>query len=456
MFSDKSPQILEDFLSEIIADGADPNVTAHTNVIVQRRELHDKQVEIKASRAKRKMIRAGRRGGKTVLASDIAVEAFLDGRRVLYATPTSDQITKFWYEVKQALQDGIDHGKYKKNESSHVIEVVGTENRIRAKTAWNADTLRGDFADVLILDEFQLMTENTWDEVGSLMLMDNNGDAIFIYTPPSLRFAHKSRAKDPQYAAKMFEKAKKDKSGRWAAFHFTSHDNPYISEEALAEIVDDISETSYRQEVLAEDVNEAPGALWTRDTLEKFRVKKLPDFAVVVVAIDPSATSTGDDAGIIGAGMCKIGDQKHFYAFRDETIQGSPAQWAQKAIELYYDIEADYIVAEKNNGGEMVSTVIHQIDPRVKVKLVWASRGKQTRADPVSTVFEKGRGHIVGNLYALEDELCLWVPGDPSPNRLDAMVWAGTQLVLKYKKAGTFGSSPVRAQTPKRRIVPRR
>jgi phage terminase large subunit-like protein len=240
----------------------------------------------------------------------------------------------------------------------------------------------------------------------------------------------------------MFKKAQKDESGRWAAFHFTSHDNPYISETALEDLADDISELAYRQEILAQDVDEAPGALWKRDTLTKFREESIPDFAKVIVAIDPSATAAGDDAGIIGAGMRKLGSKRHFYCFEDHTIQGSPAVWAQKAIDLYYEIGADYIVAEKNNGGEMVSTVINQIDPDIRVRLVWASRGKQTRAEPVSTMFEKGYGHIVGNLYALEDELCLWVPGDPSPNRLDAMVWAATDLVLQYREAGTFGRNP--------------
>jgi len=440
--SPRSPKTLEAKSLALLADLVDPTINPHTEYPAVRIDLHGKQKEIKESGAKRKVVRGGRRGGKTVLASDIAVEKFQQGRRVLYAAPTIDQVGKFWHEVTKALSRGIAAGAYRKNETSHYVEVEGTENRIRAKTAWNANTLRGDYADFLILDEYQLMSEDTWDEVGSPMLLDNNGDALFIYTPPSLRFRTKTRAKDPQHAAKLFKKAAADKSGRWAGFHFTSHDNPHISREALEEITEDITELAYRQEILAEDVDEAPGALWTRDMIEKTRVTEVPDLAAVIVAVDPSGSADGDAAGIVGAGMNVQMKKRHFYALEDWSIQGLPEIWAQRAIDLYYELDADRIVAEKNFGGEMVATVIKQIDPTVKVILVHASRGKYVRAEPVSTVFSQGRGHIVGRMPALEDELCLWVPGDPSPNRLDAMVWAGTDLVLKYKKAGTWGRSP--------------
>jgi hypothetical protein len=108
---------------------------------------HDKQRLFIDSPAKRKVIRAGRRGGKTVGNSIYAVEKFLAGRRVLYATPTAEQIGRFWATVTRALYEPIKAGVYYKNETEHIIELPGTEQRIRAKTAWNADTLRGDYAD---------------------------------------------------------------------------------------------------------------------------------------------------------------------------------------------------------------------------------------------------------------------------------------------------------------------
>jgi phage terminase large subunit-like protein len=100
-------------------------------------------------------------------------------------------------------------------------------------------------------------------------------------------------------------------------------------------------------------------------------------------------------------------------------------------VAAYHRHSADRIVAEANNGGEMVALTIKTIDPAVPVKLVYASRGKQTRAEPISAIYEQGRGHHVGNFPKLEDEMCLWVPGMPSPNRMDALVWTATELMGK-------------------------
>lgn len=386
---------------------------------------HDKQRAFIDSKAKRKIIRAGRRGGKTVGISIYAVERFLSGRRLLYAAPTAEQVGRFWVTVTRALSEATDAGVFKKNETEHIIELPGTEQRIRAKTAWNADTLRGDYADDLIFDEWQLIDEDAWEVVGAPMLLDNDGDATFIYTPPSLHSRSVSKARDPQHAAKMFKMAQQDKSGRWEAFHFSSMDNPYISQTALSEITKDMTNLAYRMEILAEDVNEAPGALWTRADIEKNRVTSIPDFARVVVGVDPTATSGGDEAGIITAGS----NADHCYTLADDSTGGSPQTWAKAAVTAYHRHKADMIVAEKNNGGEMVEAVIKQVDPTVRVKLVWASRGKATRAEPISAMSEQGRDHHVGAFPALEDELCLWIPGDDSPNRLDAKVWAYTELI---------------------------
>lgn len=229
---------------------------------VHLRRPHARQREFLESPAKRKVIRAGRRGGKTTGVGIMAVEAFLAGRRVLYAAPTQEQVDAFWWEVKRALAEPIDAGVFVKNESLHIIELPGTKQRIRAKTAWNADTLRGDYADLLILDEWQLMDEQAWELVGAPMLLDNDGDAVFVYTPPSLASRSVSKARDPRHAAKMFKRAQTDRTGRWEAFHFTSRDNPHISAEALADLAADMTELAIRQEIEAEDVDEPPGAVY--------------------------------------------------------------------------------------------------------------------------------------------------------------------------------------------------
>ena len=391
---------------------------------------HAKQDEFINSPAKRKIIRAGRRSGKTVGISIAAVKWFLDGHRVLYTAPTMEQVGRFWSTVTRALHEAIRRKVLRKNESEHFIEVEGTEQRIKAKTSWNADTLRGDYAGKLIFDEWQLMNEDAWGLVGAPMLLDNDGDAIFIYTPPSLHSRSVSKANDPQHAAKLFKKAQNLQNGgstRWAAFHFTSRDNPHLSKDALDEITGDMSSLAYRMEIMAEDVDEAPGALWTRKTIDDNRVLSAPHLSRLVVSVDPSTTSAGDEAGLVVCG--KNGD--HGYIIADESIQGSPLVWAKAAVTAYHKHKADLIVAEKNQGGEMVELTIRQVDPDVNVKLVHASRGKQARAEPVSAKAEKGMIHHVGNFPVLEDELCLWTPGDSdSPNRLDAMVWGMTELMF--------------------------
>ena len=401
---------------------------------VRLRTPHKKQEAFIEHPAKRKIIRAGRRSGKTTGISVYAVQMFLERRRVLYATPTADQIERFWFEVTRSLGEPIDVGVLYKNETRHIIELPGTEMRIRAKTAWNADGMRGDYADVLIYDEWQLMNEDAWGVVGAPMLLDNNGDAVFIYTPPSIRSHGMTRADDPRHAAKLYKEAKADDTGRWAAFHFTSHDNPYISEEALGEITLDMTSLAYRQEILAEDIEDNPGALWRRGWIQ--RETQAPDFARVAVAVDPTASKGGDECGIVGGGVCYDDDtaDPHLYVLEDVSTHGSPDEWGRAAVTLYHKLGADILVAEKNNGGDMVEHVIKTIDRSVSVKLVHASRGKYVRAEPVSAVYEQGRGHHVGTFALLEDEMCQWEPGSDSPNRMDALVWLGTELALEHRR----------------------
>ena len=400
------------------------------NIEVHLPRPHEKQKAFIESSAKRKVIRAGRRGGKTVGVSILAIKSFLAGRRVLYAAPTNEQVGRFWTTVTRALAPAIKASLFRKNEVEHFVERQGTEQRIKAKTAWNADSLRGDYADVLILDEYQLINEQTWGLVGAPMLLDNNGDAVFVYTPPSLYSRSVSKADDPQHAAKLFKRAQQLQNGgstRWACFHFTSMDNPHLSRLALDEISSDMTSLAYRMEILAEDVDEAPGALWTRKTIEDNRVLMAPDLEKIVVSVDPSTTAMGAEAGIIVSG--KSGE--HAYVLVDESLQASPLEWAKAAVTAYHKYGANLIVAEKNQGGEMVEITIRQVDKDIPIKLVQATKSKRTRAEPISAKAEKGFIHHVGSFPLLEDELCLWIPGDPSPNRLDAMVWGMSELIEK-------------------------
>jgi len=360
------------------------------------------------------------------------VQSFLAGRRVLYATPTSDQIQRFWFEVTNALDEPIRAGLFKKNETEHSIVLPGTEQRIRAKTAFNADTLRGDYADLLILDEWQLMNEDAWGLVGAPMLLDNNGDAVFIYTPPSARSRSMSKAQDKLHAAKLFKAAAADTTGRWAAFHFTSHDNPHLSRIALNEITYDMTDLAVRQEIGAEDIDEIPGALWTRQTIEDCR-RQAPPLARIVVAIDPAASSN-KKSNLTGIVVCGKDENDHGYVLEDLTLRGQPDDWARVAVTAFHRWRADRIVAESNQGGEMVEYTIRTIDKNVPVDLIHASRDKYLRADPISALYMQGRVHHVGRFSDLEDQMASWLPGDESPDRLDAMVHALTSLLINERQ----------------------
>lgn len=402
---------------------------------VTLRNPHAEQVRFIESTAKRKVIRAGRRAGKTCGVATLCVREFLKGRRILYATPTEEQVGTFWFEVKRALAEPLDAGVFAKNETFHTIGPRASKQRIRAKTAFNADTLRGDFADLLILDEFQLMNEDAWEVVGAPMLMDNDGDAIFVYTPPSFRTSARSKATDKRYASKLYKRAEACTDGRWEAFHFSSHVNPYISEVALAEIASDMTALSYRQEIGAEDIEEIPGALWTRAQIDADRIAIAPEMKRIVVAVDPSCTDTGDEAGVV---VCGKGVDDAYYVLEDCTLQGTPDAWARAAVGAYHRWKADRIVYETNQGGQMVLLTLGTIDRNIPTRGVHARRGKIVRAEPIAALAEQHRVHHVGAFPALEDELCSYTgeSGQKSPNRLDAYVYA--LMELHHRAPGTI------------------
>lgn len=403
-----------------------------TEFKITLKKPHQRQLEFINSTAKRKVIRAGRRSGKTIGVSIYAIQSFLAGDRILYGAPTQEQVDAFWYECKIGLQPLVDAGVVYKNETLRIIEIPNTKQRLRAKTCWNADTLRGDNASLLILDEFQLMNEDTWGVVGAPMLMDNNGNAIFIYTPPSLQSRSVTKANDPQHASKLFKKAAADTTGRWMAFHFSTYDNPYIDKNVIDDLAQDMSSIAYRMEIMAEDIDEAPGALWHRSIIDKYRVEKPPELVRIVVGVDPSGTSktTSDEAGIVVAGIDAKG---HGYVLEDASGIFSPSQWAYKAVGCYSSWDADRLIGEVNYGGDMIETIVRNLDSSVSYKSVTASRGKYLRAEPIAAFYDRGMVHHVGTFSKLEDEMCLWLPGDKSPNRMDALVWCFTELMTTKK-----------------------
>lgn len=192
-----------------------------------------------------------------------------------------------------------------------------------------------------------------------------------------------------------------------------------------------------RQELEGEIVEESAEALWSRALIEEIREREPPPLARIVVAVDPPASSSkrADSCGLVAAGIDRDGIG---HVLADATLAGArPHEWAQGAVALYRRLEADALVVEVNQGGEMAESVIREVDPGVPVTAVRASRGKFLRAEPVAALYAQGRVRHAGAFPALEDEMCDFGPtglsSGRSPDRLDALVWALTHLMLGPK-----------------------
>ena len=184
------------------------------------------------------------------------------------------------------------------------------------------------------------------------------------------------------------------------------------------------------QEIYGEELEQSPSALWVRSNIELYRVEKIPPLVRVGIAIDPAVTSHVDsnETGIIVGG---IGEDGHGYIFGDKSGRMAPLAWAKKAIDAYNDYQGDLVIGEVNNGGDLIETTLRMVDPHVSYKSVHATKGKYTRAEPISALYEQGKIHHVGRFATLEDQMCTWEPGDESPDRVDALVWLLTELFLR-------------------------
>ncbi len=197
-----------------------------------------------------------------------------------------------------------------------------------------------------------------------------------------------------------------------------------------------------RQELMAELLEDTPGALWLRGTIEDARTETHPPLTRIVVAVDPPASmgENADECGIVAAGISANGTA---YVLDDQSMQGlSPNGWASRAAALYHTLEADRLVAEVNMGGAMVETIIREIDPTIAYRGVHASRGKIARAEPVAALYEQGRVKHYGTFPQLEDQMCNYTgtytgarQTCASPDRMDALVWALTELMLGRKNS---------------------
>ena len=219
-----------------------------------------------------------------------------------------------------------------------------------------------------------------------------------------------------------------------------------VSESQVAKWREKMLTRTGRQEVLAELLLDAPGALWNSKLIDDLRLETradAPEFARICVAVDPTVSDPtkgrsgrgrmdDDQLAECGIVVAALADNGQMYVLEDLTIKAHPSVWANVAVGAYHRWNADVLVGEQNQGGKLIEVLFRSIDPHIHVQLVNATKGKHVRAEPISDLYYQGKVHHIGMFPELEEEMCAWVPlsGMKSPNRIDALVWAGTELMI--------------------------
>jgi len=299
-------------------------------------------------------------------------------------------------------------------------------------SAEDPDSLRGPQFTAAWCDEIAKWrhAERTWDMLQFALRLGTDPRAVVTSTPRPMALL-KRLLEEP---------------GTVISRSRTADNAAFLAQGFLAEMEARYGGTALgRQELDGEIIEERADALWRRDWLEAARVRSAPDLVRIVVAVDPSVTSgaSADECGIVVAGLSA---ERRGYVLSDRSVKAlQPIEWARAAVIAYHHFRADRIVAETNQGGELIELVIGQVDNSVPVKRVHARRGKYLRAEPVAALYAQGRVAHVGTFAKLEDQMCdMTLDGlqsGKSPDRLDALVWALTELMLD----GGLGRPSIRA-----------
>lgn len=286
------------------------------------------------------------------------------------------------------------------------------------RSADDPERLRGPNVSWAWIDEGSLCHDQTWPIViGRLRQAGRMGTAWVTFTP-------KGRA---NWTYRVFVEQGGDDV---ALYQARTAANPFLDPAFVATLERQYTRRNARQELGGEFLLDVAGAAFTHTMIDANRRAAAPDMTRVVVAIDPAGTSSedADETGIVVVGK---GMDGHAYVLADRSCRVSPDAWARRAIGAYTEFRGDRIVAEVNFGGDMVRHTLQTIDRRVPFSAVHASRGKRQRVEPVAAMYEQGRVHHIGVLADLEDQMMTWTPDDgTSPDRLDALVWALTDLML--------------------------
>ena len=370
------------------------------------------------------VINAGRGFGKTRAGSEWVREQVNAGRQriALIGETYKDLVEVMVYGDSGIASVFPDHQKPKIVANPNVQITFHTGAVALGYNATQPDQLRGPQFDAAWADELAKWKKarETWDMLQFGLRLGERPQVLVTTTPRPI----------PVLREIMARKTTVVTTG-------STFDNAAnLAESFIAEIRDRYEGTRLgRQELFAEVLDDLPGALWTRPMFEDHRIKAAPEMQRIVVAVDPSGTAgdsdDGDSIGIVVAGK---GVDGRAYVLADRTCKLSPDGWGRRVVAAYHEFGADRIVAERNFGGAMVQHVIRTIDSKASYKEVTASRGKVMRAEPIAALYEQGKVSHLGGLEALEDQCCLIGPdgyiGEGSPDRVDALVWALSELML--------------------------
>ena len=366
---------------------------------------------------------AGRGAGKTRTAAEwLAWEATTRANtRWAIVAPTFGDVRDVCAEGESGIVNILNsYGSINDYNRSQGSIILTNGSRIKLFSADEPDRLRGPQHHGAWCDELAAWRyADTWDQLQFGLRLGDHPRTIVTTTPRPVSLIRNLASRTDGTV----------KIARGSTFD--NADN--LAPQALIELQARYAGTRMgRQELYGEILSESDSALWTRDLLEQARIKPedAPPYFRCVVAIDPAVTSgeNSDETGIVVAGATPDG---HYYIIEDATMRGTPEMWARKAIEMYRKHKCDRIIGEANNGGDMIESLLRQVDASIPYRKVHASRGKRVRAEPVSALSEQLRLHLVGsNFSLLEDQLVTWEPdSDKSPDRMDAMVWAVTDLM---------------------------
>ena len=384
--------------------------------------LKEKQSVVYSDPHRFKIVHAGTRFGKTWLISAWLISGVLNNSDwlVWHVLPT--------YKMGRQIAMPI-YNKFlpawfiKEKNKTDMSWTFMNGSTLAVRGAEDEESLKGVGLNRVAMDEMPRINPEAWNETIRARLTNTLGDAMLSGTP---------RGKNHFY--KMIKKHRN--MADWKVFNYKTIEGENVTAKEIENARQSLTERQYREQFLGsfEDVE---GALWNQDMIDSLRVESAAvPFERIVIAIDPAVTANADsdETGIIVAAK---GSDGHFYVLKDVSGIYTPNEWATRAIEMFYMFGADMIIGEGNNGGDLVDENIHVHNRNLPVKIVHASRGKITRAEPISALYERGRAHHVGKFFELEEQMCFYSPQDKnadSPDRMDALVWAGKELMLPDKQ----------------------